>query len=44
MTTTRPMAHTLAIMISNGVSGITNKCSIGAVLALADQRRAGQDD
>lgn len=27
-TTTRPMAHTLADMISNGVSGMTSKCSI----------------
>ena len=41
--TTSPIDHTLATMISVGVTGMTSRCSM-VPCSLADQRGAGQDD
>jgi hypothetical protein len=41
--TTSAIDHTLLAMISNGVTGITSKCSM-AMLPLLDERRPGEDD
>ncbi len=42
--TTAPIDQTLASMISRGRDGHDQQVLDGAVLALADQRRAGEDD